>query len=40
MPSYPTGATPHRFLCGVAPVGQVGVEGIWAFHIGITCVFI
>ena len=32
MPSYPTGATLHRFLCGVAPVGQVEMEGIWAFH--------
>ena len=34
MRSCPTGATLHRFLCGVAPVGQVEVEGIWAFHTG------
>ena len=34
MLSYPTGATPHRFLCGVVPVGQMGVERIWAFHTG------
>ena len=27
-------ATPHDFLCGVAPVGQLGMEGISAFYTG------
>ena len=32
MQSCPTGATPHDFLCGVAPVGQIGMEDISAFY--------
>ena len=35
MQSCPTGATPHDFLCRVAPVGQLGMEGISAFYTGI-----
>ena len=27
-------ATPRDFLCGVAPVGQLGMEGISAFYTG------
>ena len=34
MQSCPTGATPHDFLCGVALVGQLGMEGISAFYTG------
>ena len=34
MQSCPCGATPHEFLCGVAPVGQLGMEGILAFYTG------
>ena len=34
MQSCPTGATPHHFLCGVAPVMQLGMEGISAFYTG------
>ena len=26
--SCPTGVTPYDFLCGVAPVGQLGMKGI------------
>ena len=34
MQSWPTGVTLHDFLCGVAPVGQLGMEGISAFYTG------
>ena len=34
MQNCPTGATPHDFLCEVASVGQLGMEGISAFYTG------
>ena len=34
MQSCPTGAPPHDFLCRVAPVRQLGMEGISAFYTG------
>ena len=34
MRSCPIEATLHDFLCGVAPVGQLGMEGISAFYTG------